>query len=330
MEKGKYCARVFIILLTFIFLMAPFSSARDIETTHEVMEPVLISAPVPSEMEVESNVMSNVLADFNKAVESPSIDPTAYVHPLASVIGDATIGRRVMISPGASIRSDEGQPIHVGDESNAQDGVILHALETEELSDGHWEEKEGRTYEINGKKYAVYIGDRVSLAHQAQVHGPASVGDDTFVGMQVLVFCAQIGSHCVLEPTAKVVGTKVAGGIVIEDGRYVPAGTVVTTQEQADALPLIADEPNYAYLTTNHAVVHVNCALADGYNREKIAIQQAEADEKAALEARIAALEAKIGNLTAPAPTFTPTYTPYTTPYTQWKVQSFPTFQWPK
>ena len=38
---------------------------------------------------------------------------------------------------------------------SAQDGVIVHALETEELSGGHWKEKEGRTYEINGSQYTM-------------------------------------------------------------------------------------------------------------------------------------------------------------------------------
>ena len=85
MKKGNYFSLVFMILFTVVFLIAPFSSASDIETIHELMEPVLISAPSPGEMEVESNIMSNVLADFNKEVESPSIDSTAYVHPLASV-----------------------------------------------------------------------------------------------------------------------------------------------------------------------------------------------------------------------------------------------------
>ncbi|MGA1867499.1 MAG: carbonic anhydrase [bacterium] len=297
MDKGKYFGLAFVLFLILIFLCAPFLFAQHGEITAEPVGIELIMAPNPAAQEVESNIMGNVFTDFNKDVESPTIDPTAYVHSLASVIGDATIGKRVMISPGASIRSDEGQPIHIGDESNAQDGVIVHALETEELAGGHWEEVEGRTYEINGSKYAVYIGERVSLAHQAQVHGPAVIGDDTFVGMQVLVFCAKVGNHCVLEPTAKVVGAKVSGGIVIEDGRYVPAGMVVTTQEEADNLPLIANESHYAYEHTNHAVVHVNCALADGYNREKISIQQAAEEEKSALEARLAALEAKIDDL---------------------------------
>jgi carbonic anhydrase/acetyltransferase-like protein (isoleucine patch superfamily) len=105
----------------------------------------------------------------------------------------------------------------------------------------------------------VYVGRNVSIAHQAQVHGPATVGDNTFVGMQSLVFRAEVGANCVLEPRALVMGVKIA------TGRYVPAGAVVRSQEQADALPLI--DEHYAFARINEGVLHVNHALAEGYGR---------------------------------------------------------------
>jgi carbonic anhydrase/acetyltransferase-like protein (isoleucine patch superfamily) len=200
------------------------------------------------------NVHENVKTSFSPQVSSPDIDSSAYVHPLAAVIGAVHLGKRVMVSPAASVRGDEGQAIWVGDEANIQDGVVLHALET--FSHGAPVEK--NLVEVDGKKYAVHVGERVSLAHQSQVHGPSSVGDDTFVGMQALVFKAQVGKGCVIEPKALVLGVTVA------DGHYVPAGSVVTTQEQADALPAITDD--YAFKTLNQGVVHVNVHLADAYN----------------------------------------------------------------
>lgn|GEM_PF-94047 len=212
-----------------------------------------ISVDEPKETHV-SNIGMNVLTSFNKNVESPEIDYTAYIHPLASVIGDVHIGANVMVSPIASIRGDEGQSIYVGANSNIQDGVVLHALETEE----NGEVVEHNLVEVDGMKYAVYVGENVSMAHQSQIHGPAKVGDDSFIGMQALVFKAEVGNNCVLEPTSKVIG------VTIPDGRYVPAGSVITTQEQADALPEITDD--YGYKHTNEAVVHVNEQLAEGYN----------------------------------------------------------------
>ena len=187
------------------------------------------------------------------AVYEPVIDPTTYVHPLAAVIGNVTLGKNIMVSPTACIRGDEGQPLHVGDDSNVQDGVVIHALETE--MNGEVIEK--NLCEVDGKKYAVYVGRRVSLAHQVQIHGPAVVLDDTFVGMKVLVFKSRVGKQCVLEPGCIVMGVTVA------DGRYVPAGAVIRTQQQADELPVVTDD--YPFKSLNKGVVHVNKALAKGY-----------------------------------------------------------------
>jgi len=198
-------------------------------------------------------IEKNVLADFSGRISEPVIDSTAYVHPLAAVIGNVSIGRNVMVSPTACIRGDEGQPLFVGDDANVQDGVVLHALETEE----HGKAVEKNLYEVEGRRYAVYVGKRVSLAHQAQIHGPAAVLDDTFIGMKALVFRARVGRGCVVEPGAVVMG------VSVPDGRFVPAGAVVRDQKDADALPPITD--GYPMKNLNKGVVHVNTALAKGY-----------------------------------------------------------------
>lgn len=203
-------------------------------------------------------IHKNVITDFSSKVCDPSIDPTAYVHPLGAVIGNTIIGKRVMVSPFASVRGDEGQPLFVGDESNVQDGVIIHALETEH----NGKPIEQNLVEVDGKKYAVYVGKRVSLAHQVQIHGPASVGDDTFVGMKVLVFKARVGKNCVIEPGCVVMG------VTVPDGRYVSAGITLNKQSDADNLPEITD--SYPFKDLNKGVIHVNTHLADGYNKVKI------------------------------------------------------------
>src|SRR3989338_1950928 len=107
----------------------------------------------------------NVLTSFNDDVNKPDIAKSAFVHQLASVIGDVKLGEKVYVAPAASIRGDEGQPIYVGNESNVQDGVVLHGLET--MEEG--KEIAKNQVEVGGKKYSVYIGERVSMAHQSQV-----------------------------------------------------------------------------------------------------------------------------------------------------------------
>jgi carbonic anhydrase len=55
--------------------------------------------------------------------------------------------------------------------------------------------------------------------------------------------------------------------VSVSDGRYVPAGAIITTQEQADNLPFITAE--YPLRRLNSAVVHVNTQLATGYGQQQ-------------------------------------------------------------
>lgn len=232
-------------LIVAVVLMAAFIVYRE-----RFAPPVGASGAEESTMGL---VRPNVKTAFNPTVEQPAIAAGAFIDPLASVIGNVSIGARVYVAPFASIRGDEGQPIVISDGSNVQDGVVLHALET---FDGR-EPVEKNLVTVDGKKFAVYIGKNVSMAHQSQVHGPAAVGDNTFVGMQALVFKSTIGKNVVIEPGAKVIGVTVA------EKRYVPAGVTIVTQAQADALPEIT--PDYAFATLNDGVLHVNEAFAEAY-----------------------------------------------------------------
>lgn len=187
----------------------------------------------------------NPVTTFTPISYMPKIEKNSFVQPNASVIGSVILSEGVLVSPFASIRGDEGTPIYIGKNSNVQDGVVIHGLEKQFV-------------ENNGLGYSVYIGENVSLAHQSQVHGPAKVGNNTFVGMQSFVFKSEIGANVVIEPCAKVIGVKVA------PGRYVPAGEVIKTQEQADKLPVIT--PEYSMKNLNNDVVHVNKELNNGYS----------------------------------------------------------------
>jgi len=197
------------------------------------------------------NVAANPVTAFNAVSRQPSISGTAFVHPMACVIGDVIIGAHVMVAPLASVRADEGTPFHIGAGSNVQDGVIMHALE----STG--DHLEANTYEVHGKRYAIYVGERVSLAHQCQIHGPALVEDDCFIGMQAFVFRSRVGRGSVIEPGARLMGVEVPAG------RYVEAGRTVSTQGEADDLRPI--DEGYPLKALNAEVVRVNCELARAY-----------------------------------------------------------------
>src|SRR5918994_210155 len=55
----------------------------------------------------------------------PRVDPTAYVHPDAVLIGDVTIGAEASVWPGAVLRGDTN-PIRIGARTSVQDGSVVH------------------------------------------------------------------------------------------------------------------------------------------------------------------------------------------------------------
>jgi carbon dioxide concentrating mechanism protein CcmM len=215
------------------------------------------------------NIHPNVLSDFSDEVVMPAINETAFIHPFAIVIGDCHLGSLVFMAPTAVCRGDEGTPIVIGDYSNIQDGVVLHALEThtgEHKIDGRVFSAEGEKLMANDTRfdsgYPIFIGNRVSLAHGSNIHGPAWIGNNTFVGMETMIFNAKIGNNVSIG-----VSSTITGDVEIPDNRFVPPGSVISTQEQADALPSRVGSP---YEKTNDAVIHVNNNLAREYPLECI------------------------------------------------------------
>ena len=167
---------------------------------------------------------------------------SAFIHHKASVIGKVVLGEHVHIAAESSVRADEGSPFYIGSNSNVQDGVVIHALKN-------------RWIEVDGKKWAVYIGENVSIAHQALVHGPCVIGDHSFVGFQAVVHDSVVGRHCYIGIGAIVVGVK------IPSGKFVPHGSIVDSQEAVDRLPAATSE----HLHFNEEVVDVNRGLAAAY-----------------------------------------------------------------
>lgn len=174
----------------------------------------------------------------------PHVPRTAYVHPKASVIGRVVLGDDVHIAADTSVRADEGSPFFIGAGSNVQDGVILHALKN-------------RCVRVGGQPWAIYVGRNVSIAHDALVHGPCYIGDDSFIGFKAVVHDSVVGARCYIGIGAIVVGVE------IPDGRAVPHGTLVDSADAVDRLPAASD----AHAEFNHDVVEVNRGLASAYHR---------------------------------------------------------------
>lgn len=122
----------------------------------------------------------------------PVIDPTAFVHPEAVIIGDVTIGALSSVWPSAVLRADSNR-IVVGDRTSIQDGAIIHC--TSELP--------------------TLIGSDCTVGHNAHLEG-CTVHDGSLIGSGSLVL------HKVVVHT----GGLVAAGAVCITGLEVPAGAL--------------------------------------------------------------------------------------------------------
>lgn len=199
----------------------------------------------------------NVLAPstinrFNLVLDLPEVDPAAYLHPQAFVTGAVEIGSGCYIGPQASVRGDIGQGIHIGKGSNVQDGAVIDGLPTEEGG----EVRQQDTVLVGKRSYSVFLGEHISLAPQAQVHGPAVIEDEVYLGSQALVFRAFVGKGSVLEPRSAAIGVR------IPENRYVPAGMIVREQGEADRLPVISAGYSYRELSERNIKVFVELTRA--------------------------------------------------------------------
>ncbi len=180
---------------------------------------------------------------WSRNLAEPKIHESAFVHAFSNIIGDVHIGANVIIAPGTFVRADEGTPFYIGENTNLQDGVVVHGLE------------QGRVIGDDQNEYSVWIGRNASITHMALIHGPAYVGDNCFIGFRSTVFNARVGAGCI------VMMHSLIQDVEIPPGKYVPSGAIITTQQQADRLPDVQDQDKHFA----HHVVGINQALRSGY-----------------------------------------------------------------
>lgn len=119
--------------------------------------------------------------------QEPEIDPSAYVHPDAVVIGSVVIGAESSVWPCAVLRGDDGF-IFVGKRTSVQDGAVLHTTPVwpttvgDEVTIGHLAHLEGCTVE---DRALIGVGSKV--LHNAVVGREAIVGAAAFIGNNKVV-----------------------------------------------------------------------------------------------------------------------------------------------
>lgn len=123
----------------------------------------------------------------------PVVDPTAFVHPTASLIGDVIVGPCCYVGPGASLRGDFGR-IVLGAGANVQDNCVLHTFPDE----------------------PVLLEENAHVGHAAMLHG-CIVRRDSLVGIHSIVMDGAIVG----------VESFVGAGSFVKAGFEVPARTLV-------------------------------------------------------------------------------------------------------
>lgn len=124
---------------------------------------------------------------------SPVFGANCFLADTAVVVGQVTMGNNCTVWFNAVVRGDV-HSITIGDDTNIQDGAVIHC-----------------TYQ----KAKTVIGNRVSIAHNAIVHG-CTIEDDVLVGMGAIIMDdAVIGT-----------GSVIAAGAIILPGTHVEPGSI--------------------------------------------------------------------------------------------------------
>lgn len=118
----------------------------------------------------------------------PEIDPTAYVHPDATIIGRVRIGAEASVWPQAVLRGDHGS-ITIGARTSVQDGAVLHCTAAHDT----------------------VVGDECVIGHLVHLEG-CTVESGCLIGVGAIV----------LERAVVRRGALVAAGAVVRAGTEVP------------------------------------------------------------------------------------------------------------
>jgi carbonic anhydrase/acetyltransferase-like protein (isoleucine patch superfamily) len=125
--------------------------------------------------------------------KGPGLGSGSFVAPSADVIGNVTLKSGASVWFNAVIRGDN-EEIIIGENSNIQDGSILHA----------------------DPGFPLVVGANVSVGHCAMLHG-CHIGDDCLIGIHsVILNGARIGKNCVIGANA-----------LVAEGKVIPDGSVV-------------------------------------------------------------------------------------------------------
>ena len=156
----------------------------------------------------------------------PTVNESCFVAPNATIIGGVTMDENASVWYGAVLRGD-GSEIIIGKNSNVQDNATVHC----------------------DPDFPVHIGEKVTVGHNAVIHG-CTIEGDVMIGMSATVLNgAVIGK-----------GSIIGAGALVREGQIIPQNSLVigipakvvkeTTEEQRKAI--LENANHYVELGREH------------------------------------------------------------------------------
>lgn len=133
------------------------------------------------------------MAIYQLGDDTPVLDPSAYVVESAILIGQVRMAAQSSVWFNAVARADSAT-ISIGENSNVQDGSVLHV----------------------DPGFPLDIGKNVTIGHQVMLHG-CSIGDGSLIGIQAIILNgAKIGRNCL-----------VGAGALVTEGMEFPDNSLI-------------------------------------------------------------------------------------------------------
>ena len=124
---------------------------------------------------------------------APKINPSVFLAPSATVVGDVEIGAGASIWFNAVVRGDF-QPLRIGKNTNVQDNAVIHVM----------------------ANVPTEIGDDVTIGHNAIIHA-RKIGNNCLVGMgSIILGYTEIGDNVVI-----------GAGTMITQHKKIPSNSLV-------------------------------------------------------------------------------------------------------
>ena len=125
-----------------------------------------------------------MIYDFEKSI--PEVHPDAWVASNATLIGKVKLEKNSSIWFNAVLRGDI-ELISIGENSNIQDGSVLHT----------------------DPGYNLNVGKGVTVGHMVMLHG-CQISDDTLIGIgSIILNNAKIGKNCIIGANSLITENKI-------------------------------------------------------------------------------------------------------------------------